>query len=56
MKANKIPEMPVKFGSDALVFCDWIDTTNFIAIGGRGVAKSTVIIGYSQQIDPLWII
>lgn len=44
MKANKIPEMPVKFGSDALVFCDWIDTTNFIAIGGRGVAKSTVII------------
>ncbi len=36
--------MPCKFGSDALVFCDWIDTTNFIAIGGRGVTKSTVNI------------
>ncbi len=44
MKANEIPETPVKFGSDALVFCDWVDTTNFVAVGGRGVAKSTVII------------
>lgn len=33
-----------KFGSDALIFCDWVDTTNFVAIGGRGVAKSTVIL------------
>lgn len=38
------PDIPVKFGSDALVLCDWIDTTNFVAIGGRGVAKSTVIL------------
>lgn len=44
MKKNEIPDIPVKFASDALVFCDWIDTTNFITIGGRGVAKSTVII------------
>lgn len=44
MKTNKLPDVPVKFGSDALVFCDWIDTTNFISIGGRGVAKSTVIL------------
>ncbi len=36
------PDVPVKFGSDALIFCDWIDTTNFVSIGGRGVAKSTV--------------
>lgn len=34
----------VKFGSEALVLCDWIDTTNLIFIGGRGVAKSTVIL------------
>lgn len=39
-----IADVPVKFGSDALVFCDWIDTTNFVSIGGRGVAKSTVIL------------
>lgn len=44
MKTDKIPEVPVKFGSDALILCDWIDTTNFLSIGGRGVAKSTVII------------
>ena len=36
--------MPVKFGSMALMLCNWVDTTNFIAIGGRGVAKSTVIL------------
>jgi hypothetical protein len=41
---NNDDDIPVKFGSDALILCDWIDTTNFISIGGRGVAKSTVII------------
>lgn len=44
MKNNVVGDVPVKFGSDALILCDWIDTTNFISIGGRGVAKSTVII------------
>lgn len=45
MKAKvKDPDVPVRFGSAALTLCDWIDTTNLIAIGGRGVAKSTVII------------
>lgn len=44
MKTDKIPDLPVRYGSDALIFCDWIDTTNFVTIGGRGVAKSTVII------------
>ncbi len=39
--ANNIP---VKFGSDALMLCDWVDTTNFVVIGGRGVAKSTVVL------------
>lgn len=34
----------VKFGSAALMLTDWVDTTNFVAIGGRGLAKSTVII------------
>jgi hypothetical protein len=44
VKMNNDDDIPVKFGSDALILCDWIDTTNFISIGGRGVAKSTVII------------
>lgn len=34
----------MRYGSDALLMCDWIDTTNFVVVGGRGVAKSTVII------------
>lgn len=49
MKKNEAPEMPVKFGSDALIFCDWIDTTNFVSIGGRGVAKSTVILARRSE-------
>ena len=43
------PDVPVKFGSDALIFCDWIDTTNFVSIGGRGVAKSTVILARRSE-------
>lgn len=42
-------EADVKFGSDALVLCDWVDTTNFVAIGGRGVAKSTVILARRSE-------
>jgi hypothetical protein len=37
-------DVAVKYGSEAQVLCDWIDTTNFVLIGGRGLAKSTVII------------
>ena len=33
------PDVPVKFGSDALIFCDWIDTTNFVSIGGPWCGK-----------------
>ncbi len=39
----------VKFGSQALVLCDWIDTTNLVVIGGRGVAKSTVILARRSE-------
>lgn len=46
---NEAPDVPVKFGSDALIFCDWIDTTNFVSIGGRGVAKSTVILARRSE-------
>ncbi len=49
MKKNDLNDVPVKFGSDALIFCDWIDTTNFVSIGGRGVAKSTVIIARRSE-------
>lgn len=33
-----------KYGSMAQVLCDWVDTTNFIMVAGRGMAKSTVIL------------
>lgn len=46
---NEAPDVPVKFGSDALIFCDWIDTTNFVSVGGRGVAKSTVILARRSE-------
>lgn len=44
--AKKIVNTPadVKFGSELQLLCDWIDTTNFVCVGGRGVAKSTVVI------------
>ena len=42
-KTDQSAEVPVKFGSEALVMCDWIDTTNFVMVAGRGMAKSTVI-------------
>lgn len=29
-KSDNMPDADVKFGSDALVMCDWIDTTNFV--------------------------
>ena len=46
---NEAPDIPIKFGSDALIFCDWIDTTNFVSVGGRGVAKSTVILARRSE-------
>lgn len=46
---NEAPDIPVKFGSYALIFCDWIDTTNFVSVGGRGVAKSTVILARRSE-------
>lgn len=48
-KSDNMPDADVKFGSDALVMCDWIDTTNFVCIGGRGMAKSTVIIARRSE-------
>lgn len=44
MKKLEIADSEVKYGSKVMMLCDWIDTTNLIAIGGRGMAKSTVII------------
>lgn len=50
MKISKdTPEAIVKFGSEALVLCDWIDTTNLVFVGGRGVAKSTVILARRSE-------
>lgn len=47
--AEDISGAEVKFGSDALVLCDWIDTTNLVFVGGRGVAKSTVILARRSE-------
>lgn len=50
MKINKgVDDVAVKFGSEALLLCDWIDTTNLVFIGGRGVAKSTVILARRSE-------
>ena len=50
MKISKeTNDAAVKFGSEALVLCDWIDTTNLVFIGGRGVAKSTVILARRSE-------
>ncbi|WP_302613798.1 hypothetical protein [uncultured Bacteroides sp.] len=46
---NEVRDAAVKFGSEALVLCDWIDTTNLVFIGGRGVAKSTVILARRSE-------
>lgn len=46
---NEARDAAVKFGSEALVLCDWIDTTNLVFIGGRGVAKSTVILARRSE-------
>lgn len=36
--------MELRYGSDVQVLTDWIDTTNLVAVAGRGTAKSTVIL------------
>ena len=37
-------DVDVRYGSEVQILTDWVDTTNLIAIAGRGTAKSTVII------------
>lgn len=50
MKINEVNgDAAVKFGSEALLLCDWVDTTNLVFVGGRGVAKSTVILGRRSE-------
>lgn len=34
----------VRYGSGVQVLTDWVDTTNFVAVAGRGTSKSTIII------------
>lgn len=34
----------IKYGSEVQILTDWIDTTNFVAVAGRGTAKSTTIL------------
>ncbi len=37
-------DLAVDYASSVQLLTDWIDTTNFVAIAGRGTSKSTVII------------
>lgn len=43
-KLSEQPDLPIKYGSYAQVLVDWVDTTNFVMVAGRGMAKSTVIL------------
>lgn len=42
-KARATDDIGVKFGHTLQVLTDWVDTTVFVAVCGRGTAKSTVI-------------
>ena len=41
---NQTDDIDVRYGSEVQILTDWVDTTNFVAIAGRGTAKSTTII------------
>lgn len=43
-KTNAVDDAEVRYGSEVQIMTDWIDTTNFVAVAGRGTSKSTVII------------
>ena len=42
-------EADTRYGSYAAQLCDWVDTTNMVIIGGRGMAKSTVIMASRSE-------
>ena len=44
LPTKQTDDVDVKFGSDVQILTDWVDTTNFVAVAGRGTSKSTVII------------
>lgn len=44
MKKLEITDSKKVYGSKVMMLCDWVDTTNLILIGGRGMAKSTVVM------------
>ena len=44
MRKLEISDSKTLYGSKVMMLCDWTDTTNLVAIGGRGMAKSTVIM------------
>ena len=48
-KTLEAPGVDVRYSSQLGALCDMIDTTNFVAIGGRGVAKSTVVLAARSE-------
>lgn len=48
-KLDQDPGVDVRYSSQLGALCDWIDTTNFVTIGARGVAKSTVILASRSE-------
>ena len=43
MHNNPTDDVEVRYSHIIKVITDWIDTTNLVVVGGRGLAKSTVI-------------
>lgn len=49
LKTQIEQEADTRYGSYAARLCDWVDTTNMVIIGGRGMAKSTVIMASRSE-------
>lgn len=43
-KTDPSGDADLRYGSEVQLLTDWVDTTNFVVIGGRGTSKSTVVI------------
>lgn len=49
LKKKSEEEADLRYGSYAAQLCDWTDPTNMVVIGGRGMAKSTVIMASRSE-------
>lgn len=49
LKKKSEEDADLRYGSYAAQLCDWTDPTNMVVIGGRGMAKSTVIMASRSE-------